>query len=307
LIIVLFAALLAGTTSGRPSAPARAQDQPELRALQISLWPEFDRPSVLVIYRITLSPDTALPANLVFRIPPTGEVLVAAVGASPSTVDEVNYTEQSAGTWKEVSFTATFPVIQFEYYDSGLQIEGQSRHFEYRWPGDYTVGGMTIEVQEPIDATEMRISPDLGPGKPDENGVVYYTSQVGSLTAGQELEIILDYQKATDTLTIEELDVLPSQPITADTPGRIQLQSALPWVIGALGVILLFGGGWWYWQSDRKQARPERRKRGRQGRGERQAEPEQAGGSGVYCHQCGKRALPGDRFCRVCGTKLRAE
>jgi len=25
----------------------------------------------------------------------------------------------------------------------------------------------------------------------------------------------------------------------------------------------------------------------------------------VYCHQCGKRATPGDQFCRVCGVELR--
>jgi hypothetical protein len=26
--------------------------------------------------------------------------------------------------------------------------------------------------------------------------------------------------------------------------------------------------------------------------------------SQIYCHQCGKRAKPGDLFCRVCGSKL---
>jgi uncharacterized OB-fold protein len=25
----------------------------------------------------------------------------------------------------------------------------------------------------------------------------------------------------------------------------------------------------------------------------------------VYCSQCGKRATPGDRFCRTCGSELR--
>jgi hypothetical protein len=303
---ILIAAALAGV-AGLPSAPARAQAQPELRALQVSLWPEFDRPSMLIIYRITLAPESTLPANLVFRIPPSGEVLVTAVGASPNTVDEVNHTDQIVGTWKEVSFTATFPVIQFEYYDNGLQIEGQSRHFEYRWPGDYAVGGMTIEVQEPVGATGLRISPNLGAGKPGENGVVYYTSQVGSLTAGQELGITLDYMKDTQTLTIEELDVQASQAITDDTPGRVRLRSALPWALGLLGVILIFGGGWWYWHSGRKPERPERRRRGRLAHGERQSASEQAGGEGVYCHQCGKRAAAGDRFCRSCGTKLRAE
>jgi hypothetical protein len=27
----------------------------------------------------------------------------------------------------------------------------------------------------------------------------------------------------------------------------------------------------------------------------------------LYCHECGTRAQTGDRFCRVCGSKLRVE
>jgi hypothetical protein len=300
LLIAVFAGLLFSLDPGR----ARAQSQPELRALQVSLWPEFDRQSMLVIYRITLSPETTLPANLNIRIPPRGEMLVVAVGATSSTVDEVNYDQQVTGAWKEVSFTATFPVIQFEYYDDGLSIEGQARHFAYRWPGDYPVGVMTIEVQQPVGATEMRISPDLGPGKPNEEGVVYFTSQVGSLTAGQELEITLDYKKSSSKLTAEVLEVKSSQPLTPDTSGRIQLRSTLPWILGVLGIALAFGGGWWYWQSSRRAERPERRRRARGGR---QAAAEPAAGGAVYCHQCGNRAIPGDRFCRSCGTKLRGE
>jgi uncharacterized OB-fold protein len=29
--------------------------------------------------------------------------------------------------------------------------------------------------------------------------------------------------------------------------------------------------------------------------------------SAVYCYQCGKRAQPGDVFCRTCGMRLKAE
>ncbi|HJS30103.1 MAG TPA: hypothetical protein VJ768_10805, partial [Anaerolineales bacterium] len=48
---------------------ARAQAEVTLEEANIALWPEYDRPGMLVIYRITLSPTVALPAALEFNIP----------------------------------------------------------------------------------------------------------------------------------------------------------------------------------------------------------------------------------------------
>src|SRR3990172_3507019 len=52
------------------AAPARAQAGPSIELLEIVLWPEYDWPPVLLIYRLTLSPDTALPTQLPPPIPP---------------------------------------------------------------------------------------------------------------------------------------------------------------------------------------------------------------------------------------------
>lgn len=291
--------------------PVRAQSQPELRALQISLWPEYDRPSMLVIYRMTLSPETALPANLVFRIPPGAEPLVVAVGASPETVDEVSFTQNVTGDWKELAFTASFPAIQLEYYDPALRIEDQARHFEYRWPGDYAVEGLTIEVQQPLGATEMRITPDLGPGKQkaSDQKILYYTSQVGSVGAGQDFEITVDYKKSTRALTVEQMEVEPSQPIGENTIGRVRLRDILigALVVGALallGIALVMGGGIRLKRAGPIEARPERRRRSREAQ---TTAAEAAPGGSVYCHQCGRRSIPGDRYCRSCGARLRHE
>lgn len=51
-----------------------AQNEITLASLEIDLWPEYDRPDMLVIYRLTLDNSVKLPAQLTLRIP-------AAVGA----------------------------------------------------------------------------------------------------------------------------------------------------------------------------------------------------------------------------------
>jgi hypothetical protein len=81
----------------------------------------------------------------------------------------------------------------------------------------------------------------------------------------------------------------------------------LPWILGFLGIALIAGGGWWYWRSglskERSPAGAARPRRKPSTSREPAASPE----GYVYCHECGKRAGPGDRFCRACGARLRTE
>ena len=128
---------------------------------------------------------------------------------------------------------------------------------------------------------------------------MYYTATIGSLSFGQPLVIELEYQKDDDELSINNLEVGPTAPIEGT---QSMLLTALPWVLGILGVALIVGGIYWYWQSGRQ--RPAIKQRSRH-KSESAKEIQPSEGY-IYCHQCGKRALTGDRFCRVCGTQLRS-
>ncbi|MGE5224998.1 MAG: zinc ribbon domain-containing protein [Omnitrophica WOR_2 bacterium] len=291
------------------SVPAWAQSSTGLSSLEVDIWPEYDRPDVLVIYRLTLSPNTPLPADLTIPIPvAAGEpTALAAKQVDGSLINVGGNTQKISGAWNLISFKATMPEIQVEYYDPGLVKQNASRHFEFTWPGGLKVDSVNVQVQEPVDTTNMRITPSLGAGAVGKDGLNYYQSSFGSLNPNQDFKISLDYQKTTDKLSGENMGVAASQDINSNTPGRIKLTDALPWALGAFGLVLLFGGALWYWLTGRKLDGPQRPKRLR---GKRQ-EPEAVlvgGDEGIiYCHQCGKRAGPGDRFCRSCGVKLRPE
>lgn len=306
-VLVLFFSLLLAAAGG--ANPARAQDAPSLSALEVDLWPEYDRPSVLVIYRVTLSANASLPVDLTLRIPASaGEPHAVAVRQADGGLFSVAYDRQVSGEWALISFTATMPEVQMEYYDPQLTRQDDARQYEYTWPGDYAVEAMAIQLQQPLGASELRTSPGLGSGVTGQDGLVYYTSQVGALAAGQSFKITVNYKKSGEALSAENLQVQPSAPVGSTTTGwRTQLMAFLPWGLGILGVLLIVGGGLWYWQSGRRreeQPKPRRR------RSALAAPPEaaapQASGD-IYCHQCGKRAAPSDRFCRTCGTKLRME
>ncbi len=283
---------------------ARAQGTPTFSTLDVDLWPEYDAPGVLVINRATLPVGVSLPADLTLRIPAgAGEPNAVAVREPDGTLRTVNYTRQIDGEWALINFTATSPEIQLEYYDPGLVKQGVREQYVYHWPGDYPVDFLTIQVQQPVGAEGMTLSPAADSSETGQDGLVYHTKRVGAVAGGQTFDLQLDYQKEVDTLSAESLQVKPSAPVTdAPTTART-LRSALPWILGILGVALLVGGGLWYWQSGKGKERPEPRRRRRSAAA---AETQVADASGdIYCHQCGKRAGSGDRFCRACGTRLR--
>jgi hypothetical protein len=302
-LALMMIALIACT----PLMPAFAQSEVKLSNMEVDLWPEYDRPNVLVIYRITLPPTTALPVDLSFRIPAAaGEP--SAVATRQTTAEggaglfTIPYERQVVGDWGVISLTATMPELQLEYYDPGLVKEGQARQYEYHWPGDYAVDMLKLQVQQPLGASDMSISPASGQGVSGGDGLVYYNKEVGSLTSGQTFGLTITYKKTTDDLTATNLQVQPSAPVSV-TPERSDLLLVLPWALGGLGVALIVGGVVWYLQSGKgkKEDRPKRRRQ--------PAALKEADGTGayIYCHQCGKRASPGDVFCRMCGTKLRSE
>jgi hypothetical protein len=286
----------------------RAQVGPRLSGLEVDLWPEYDRSEMLVIYKAALSPEVPLPAELSFRIPTAaGEPNAVAERQVDGALFSLAYEREVQGEWAVVRFTATMPEIQLEYYDPSLEKDGPQRQFEYVWPGDYPVDTLVVQVQQPAGAEGLEISPDLGDGVQAQDGLVYYTAQVGSFALGENFRLTLAYLKDSDALSVElqNLPVQPSAPITTETPGRVTIRDVLPWVLGGLGLLLIGTGVWWYWQlRSEKQVAPPRRRR-RQAIPPEVAEVEDEDDS-LFCHQCGKRASPSDRFCRACGTRLRA-
>jgi hypothetical protein len=86
--------------------------------------------------------------------------------------------------------------------------------------------------------------------------------------------------------------------VDENTPGRVSIAN-LPWIIGGFGLALIVIALFTYWRSTQtsEEKTPRRRQRPAAEAGDREA----------YCHECGARAHPGDRFCRTCGSRLKVE
>jgi len=305
----LLLALLLVCLAPFSAAFAQSQEVTSLAAVEVDLWPEFDQPSVLVIYHLTLPPNTSLPADLRIRIPKDARINAVASRQPDGSLVNLTYDSTPAGEWVSLSFKATTLEGQLEYYDARLEKDGAQRRYSYRWPADMAVENLSVQVQQPAGATQMQISPSLGNGVAGSDGMMYFTAGVGSVPAGQDFTLTFQYNKANDDLSMSNLPVEPSAPIDTGVSILTQLRDMFPYLLTGLGVLLIIGGGFWFWQSGRSREPVASRNRRRPPRSAAsrasQASPVDDTGQ-IYCHNCGKRASAGDRFCRTCGTPLRS-
>jgi hypothetical protein len=289
-------------------APVQAKAPLSFESVEIDLWPEYDQPTMLVIYRLTLDAATPLPADMAIRIPTTaGDPSAVATREVNGQLLTMAYTRTIQDDWSTISYKTTSLQMQFEYYDPALVKNGSTRTFTYEWQGDYAVKAMTLNIQQPVGASQMVLSPTQGSAISGDGGLAYYNAMIGSVPAGTKFKQSIQYQKNNDDLSKSAQSVQPSESLNAGTTGRApNTVTVLAWALGALGVLLLAGGGFWYFRTGQVN-KTEVYDRRHKPRKERVDESEVTTQDGVFCHQCGKRASTGDIFCRVCGTRLRKE
>ena len=293
---------------------ARAQDTIRLYSLVIDLWPEFDRPATLVILDATLEPDVLLPAELTVRIPAAAGPphAVAARGADGGLFN-IPFTATPLGDAIVVTLTADNANFRVEYYDPALRVSGEERQYRFQWTPDYPVRAARLRVQQPAGARALSAEPALQLQGTGEYGLNYYGAELGALTPGQPVAVQLNYRKSDARLSAEVVAANGSVPDPGQTnpvgsaPATGSPSLFSPWLFGGLvvGLGLIALGALWYRRTNRNEDRPRltgRKRRPRLRRG--QAVAEQSGAP--FCTQCGQRAQPGDQFCRICGTKLRA-
>lgn len=274
--------------------------------LEVDIWPEYDKPDVLVIYRITLPENTGLPVEMSMRVP--------AAAASPYHVAmkdmdgmlyNLSYDVMPEGEWVRITFIALSRETQIEFYDPSLLREGSTRSYAYSWPGDYTVNAFIAHVQQPLNAVSFIVEPDMGSGKVEVDNLTYYTLLVGQVEAGVQWGMHLMYDNPNNALSAELQPVQPVRPIPLQPEGSSTIMRWLIGGAGILGSLLILTGAFLFWHSSRKNrinlSRPQGEKQ-RPGAAKRQA-----GEGGMYCHECGKPAMSGDIYCRACGTRLRKD
>jgi len=294
-LILLLCALL--------PAAASAQADLTLAELAIRIWPEYDRPSALVILNGQVK-DAAGPLTLRFALPES-----AAINA-------VAYLDEASGSLLVAQYTFENGVLELqspdgsfhvELYDLALAIDGDARSYSFTYQGEYAVDALTWEVQQPPDTLEMTTSPPAARSGVDQFGLATLIVDSGIVQAGQPVTLSLGYTRSSTALTTDLL-----QPSTggaaapAPAPAAGGLSPVLLGGLGLIGLAIVSAGVFLFIKQ--RGTRP--------GAGARRTQPVSPSrptrarstpqsGEQRFCTQCGQPVSAEDRFCRHCGAALR--
>ncbi len=183
-LILLLSVAIFSTVSGS----SIAQNTIRLEQLQVDLWPEYDQPDMLVIYRGVLSPDTPLPATLTLRLPErVGQPNAVAYADGTGNLLNTTYSTQVEGDWLTITLETPSANFHLEFYDE-LNRAGQRRSYTFAWPGDYAVGQLDLMLLPPSGATEVQTTPELSQLETSDGS---YRGTFGSLNMEQEARVVV--------------------------------------------------------------------------------------------------------------------
>ena len=316
-----------------PSVGVNAQTPPEYDNVTISLWPEYDEPDTLVMYRAKLSATTQFPAQVTFRIPAyiskMHAVAIATNGQLMSVEPEAILMEPDNGSIL-LSFPTTSPNVQFEYYDPFiLNKENQDRNLTFNFTAPANIAVTNFEVQQPFGAEVFSLIPTPAETITGGDNLQYSNVVQENVAAGETVQVVATYQRNSDALSVESLQNSPASAAPAANISVISnttensISDYLGYALVGIGVLLLLSvGGYWLMKNKKQRAhvdtparrpkQPRRKKRQkskqkmRQQTGVTMATTSNAGGSGGFCYNCGTALRSDAKFCHSCGAQKRA-
>jgi len=296
LFILMFFGILTGLFPAQGSVYGQTQIQ--LRHVDVSLLPEFNLPSVLVITEIQLDTDTPLPDELILQIPADSEILTISNLEADGHFSTLHIEEEVSGRWKDVIFSPITTTIRIEYYDPNLVRQGDQRAYEYRWLSVYPAESFSLSFRRPSGASDITSDPPMEKSLDDIAEYEFYAIDAGPIPAGEEFSVSISYLKNSGNLAYPALEVESAVPVNEATPGRAPSpMSVVMWLLTvavAVLIMLVIYYGWFRANVINKNDRMV------QGVGIMNPEKQV-----VFCHECGKRSRPGDAYCSNCGTELR--
>ena len=205
------------------AAPMLAQVEPphiHFQRLEIALWPEYDQPATLVMYRGWLSADVQLPITVTLPFPAEVTALNAVAKRGPATgLLVAPHTVENNGDWNLVHLQTDMPEIRVEFY-MDLPTDQAGRSFTFEWPGGPVIDEASYEVMQPLGATNFSASPSSGPPALGQDGLLYQREILGPITEGASFFIQFAYETSTPDLTASALQPVAPPPQQALPPAQ---------------------------------------------------------------------------------------
>lgn len=293
-----------------PAGSVAAQSVPlGLERWAVEVWPEYDRPAVLVLLNGTVQAGTALPVDVRIPVPQDAEINAVAFTGEDGRLISIPFSSEPTVGGQDIVFTLEQPDFVVEYYADVIS-PPPSRSFDLDFAAPYPAQEASVTLRQPARASDLTTTPAMPATGVDALGNPLYALQLGPLAAGQPAPLSVRYTKTDANPTVANA-VVGDDVVAPPTASSAGIDS-LPLVAGlVLALIVVAGVVFVMWRRNQRSggSRQARRRAARE-KGETPARASSAGASqklaqNNFCPQCGAKYQTSDKFCRGCGAPRR--
>jgi len=305
LVLWLGMALILAFLLTVPLSVSAQGDADTIERLEVRLWPDFDRPSVLTTLVGFLPPGTPDPFSLTLPVPVDASIhAVSPLREDGSPGPEMAYDDSVPG---QLTFSTSSTGFWLEYY-SPYTADGNSRNLTFVWQSEIAIDELEAVVQQPMMSSDLTTDPDADSVTTGPQGMQYHQIRGRQVPAGSIYSLDANYTMVQPQLS---QDALGQQ--SAAVGGSVEDESGFNWLLVmaiAAGLVAVVAVGWILLSgrsSKRRVAkpRPVRNRPPRARAAKRGKTPSSSQKAGQFCHECGQPVSLDDRFCRSCGTAVK--
>jgi hypothetical protein len=287
----------------QPAPPAQAEAEPpadlRIARLQLSIWPEYDDPRVLIIIRGELAPGVAYPTHVTLPIPKGAELIGAGMISELGELLLHPHRVIPGDASDSLEITLPSPGFFAELYFDPFEASGDAKRFGYTFEAPYPINQFDVDIQKPYTASEFGTEPPAMAQETEGRDTTYHRFAYRDVAAGQPTTFTVSYVKTDPQPSVPKA----GSPPAADSPAARGPQDRLLIYFGILaGVTAAYVLGTLLWIAyRRRRAAPTSPETQPLPLTAPSVPPPAAPAAANFCSHCG-RALDADyAFCPGCG------
>ncbi len=141
------------------AAEARAEDDLSIGRMRVMIWPEYDDPSVLVVYDGRFADDSKFPTTTDFLIP-KGAIINDICSLSPGGQHFCQLYDVSEGDkFDTAHLSLPFSNFYLSFHLAPIDLDTAERRIEYAIRANHPIDRMEVDIQQPLRSTNFVISP----------------------------------------------------------------------------------------------------------------------------------------------------
>lgn len=224
-------------------AAAQTEDETRVQTMTVSILPEYDDPSVLVMAQGEFS-ETFSPQEVEFALPPGAEVTQACALTKPDYEHLCQpYVLSEGDNSLMLRYTLPLPTFFFEYYYNPVADPAAPRNVEYRLQPTYPVDSLVLEVQEPLRSSDFSLQPPSDEVFSDNQGFRYYYYDYEALTPDEPVSLNITYLKSDGQPSVQPRAQAGASGVATEDDGGLNRVFLVVVSLGIVGLLAFLAFG----------------------------------------------------------------